>query len=331
MKEFDRRSGEAARVAWLYYKEELNQTQIADKLGLSRSTVIRLLRRARDTGLVQISLGVPDEIDASERALESRFGIRQARIVPRAEDRDMQRRWLGQVAAETLVGLVRDDATIAVSWGTTLQAMADSLSGSLSGTAAVAGLQIVPLIGGLHNASRGTNPHEVAEQLGIFFGAQPRPLYAPVCVRNAATAEGLKSDSGLSDSLALARRASLVVFGLGALNDEATMLRLGYVGPTERSFLETRGAVGDIACRWIDAEGTPVAMPDTIHPIGISLEDLRRIPLRLAVAGGAQKQKMLRASLLGGYITHLVTDEDCAARLLAEPGARPALRWARSA
>lgn len=324
MREFDKRSGEAARVAWLYYSEELTQSQIADKLGLSRSTVIRLLRRARDSGLVHISLGVPGEIDAAERALESRFGIRRARIVPRAEDREMQRRWLGQVAAETLVGLVRDDATIAVSWGTTLQAMADSLTGA----AAVTGLKIVPLIGGLHNASRGTNPHEVAEQLGTFFGAQPRPLYAPVYVRNAATAEGLKCDSGLSDSLALARRASLVVFGLGALNDEATMLRLGYVGPTERTFLESRGAVGDIACRWIDGEGRPVTMPDTIHPIGISLEDLRRIPDRLAVAGGVQKQKMLRASLLGGYITHLVTDEDCAARLLAEPASSPRLRRA---
>ncbi|WP_168771158.1 sugar-binding transcriptional regulator [Palleronia sediminis] len=313
MNEFDRRSSEPARAAWLYYAEELTQSQVADKLGVSRSTVIRLLRRAKESGLVQISLGVSSETFATERDLEDKYGLKKARIVPVAETEEMQRRWLGQVAGEALIEMVKSNSTVAVSWGRTMLAMADSLTGE----APTSNMEIVALIGGLHNASRGTNPYEVAEQLGKYFGAPARALYAPVYVKNAATAEGLRDDPGLSEALDLARNADLVAFSIGALSDDATMLSLGYVNPEERDFLAARGAVGDIACRWVDSNGAEVEMPDTIHPIGISLSSLRKIPDRLAVAGGPDKIDVLRASLVGGYVTHLITDEASAATLLS--------------
>ena len=313
MRDPDNTTSEAARAAWLYYSEEMTQSQVADRLGVSRSTVIRLLRRAKENGLVKISLGVSSEIFEAERDLKARFGLASVRIVPTAPEKAMQRRWIGQVAAEALNALVAPDSVVAVSWGTTLQAMADSLYGE----APVTGLQVVALIGGLHNASRGTNPYEVAEQLGQYYKAPARALYAPVYVLNEATAEGLRADPGLREALDLARGADLVVFSMGALHDDATMLKLGYIDVEEKAFLKARGAVGDIACRWIDAEGRAVELPPSIHPIGISLDALGRIPRRLAVASGKVKRDVVRAGLLGGYVTHLVVDEEMATALLA--------------
>ncbi|MBS0122820.1 sugar-binding transcriptional regulator [Thetidibacter halocola] len=314
MKDLDKKSTDTARAAWLYYIEEFTQSQVADKLGVSRSTVIRLLQRARETGLVTISLGVSQETFELERDLERIFGLQTVRIVPEAEDGETQRRWLGQAAAGTLQEMARKDSILAVSWGRTLRAMADSLQGEVT----VPGMKTVALIGGLHNADRGTNPYEVAEIVGQFFKAPARALYAPVYVRNAETAAGLISDTGLNEALDMARRASLVVFSVGSLSEKATMLQLGYVNATEKEFLMRSGAVGDIACRWIDANGAPVELPPTIHPIGISLNDIKRIPERLLVAGGASKAQAILASLKGGYATHLITDEAVAATLLAE-------------
>ena len=311
--ETERRPSDLARAAWLYYIEQLTQSEVADKLGVSRSTVIRLLQRARKSGLVTISLGVSTDTFETERDLEARYGLKKVRIVPSAEDAGMQRRWLGQVAAEALQEMVRKNSVIAVSWGSTLLAMA----GALQGEVAIPNVQIVALNGGLHKADRGTNPYEVAEQVGQFFGAQARALYAPVYVRNAETAAGLISDPGLTEAIDLARRASLVVFSVGALDDDATLVKLGYVNPTERDYLSRQGAVGDIACRWIDPAGAAVALPPTIHPIGIALDDLRRIPERLLVAGGAAKLKAIQACLNGGYATHLITDDHVASALLA--------------
>ena len=155
-----------------------------------------------------------------------------------------------------------------------------------------------------------------AELVGKFFNAPARALYAPVYVRNAETAAGLMADPGLAEALDMARRASLVVFSVGTLSDDATMMQLGYINPTEKAFLERNGAAADIACRWINRDGEIIDLPQTIHPIGITLADLRKIPDRLLVAGGSEKTDAIHATLRGGFASHFITDEAVAKALL---------------
>lgn len=312
MDKADKRGSETARAAWLYYLEEFTQGEVAREIGVSRSTVVRMLQRAKDTGLVRISLDVSHETFQMERELEQLYDLEKVRLVPEVGDEAKLKHWLGHAAAELLVEMVGAKTTVAVSWGTTLQSMADSLAGEH----AVEGTRIVALVGGLHGASSGTNPYEVAEQLGRYFKVPAQALYAPVYVKDRSTAEALIGDNGVRDTLDLARRASLVIYSVGTMDEEATMFRLGYLSSSERSFLQERGAVGEIACRWIDREGCPVELPPTINPIGTSLEDLRNIPQRLTVAGGKPKQEVLLSNLRGGYTTTLVTDEGTAAYLL---------------
>jgi len=307
----DRKADELTRVAWLYYIEELTQGQIADKLGVSRSTVIRLLQRARKIGLVTISINASTRVFAMERDLEQRYGLKQVRIVPDADEAQTQQRWLGQVAADVLCENVENDLIMAVGWGETLQ----SMTSALAGKNAVSGMQVVALIGGLHNAVKGSSPHEVAEQVGQFFAASTSLPFVPVYVETAEIAQGLMRDAGVQKALDLARHASLAVFGLGALHAQATLIKMGYIDPREQAFLQSQGAVGDILCRWIDADGRPVALPPTINPTGISLEEIRQIPQRIVVAGGEVKQGIIHAALRGGYATHLIVDEKNATRL----------------
>lgn len=314
MNEFDKKGSEAARAAWLYYHEDLTQGDIARELGVSRSTVTRLLQRAKSEGLVQISLTVSASTFQVERDIERAFGVKKVRIVPHSPDEATQKRWLGLVAAEALAEVVTDDSVLAVSWGTTMQAMADALVGQHP----VDGAQIVALIGGMHNAIRGTNTYEVAKQLGQYFNAPVSALHAPVYVQDEATAMGLTAEPGINVVLDLARRASIVVYSVGGMDGTTTMAQLGYITTQQREFLRKNGAVGDLACHWIDRNGLPVRMPPSINPIGISPDDLKAIPLRLAVAGGKNKLDAIRATLRGGYVTHLVTDEETAENLLSK-------------
>jgi DNA-binding transcriptional regulator LsrR (DeoR family) len=311
MGDFDKKGGEAARAAWLYYQEDMTQGEIAQELSVSRSTVTRLLQRAKNEGLVHISLNVTAGTFKAERDLEKAFGLERVRIVPDSDDDATQKRWLGHVAAEVMNQMVTDRAIVAVSWGTTLLAMADALVGHRT----LADAQVVALIGGLHNAAPGADTNEVAKRLGQYFDAPTRPLLAPVYVQDEATAIGLANDPGIRDALDLARRASLVVFSFGAMHSGSTMFKLDHITSEQQDFLREHGAVGDIACRWIDRNGAPVEMPPSIHPIGISLDELKAIPKRLAVAGG-EKQEVVLAGLRGGYVSTLVTDERTAGFLL---------------
>ncbi len=318
---FDKRGGEAARAAWLYYHEDLTQRDIARELGVSRSTVTRLLQRAKNEGLVQISLEVSSGTFKAERDIERIFGVQKVRIVPVARDEATQKRWLGFVAAEALVEMITDNAIVAVSWGTTMQAMADALTG----LRAILGAKIVALIGGFHNASQGTNTYEVAKQLGRYFDAPITAMHAPVYVQDEAIALGLSHDPAIEDVLQLARNASIIIFSLGGTHERSTMSQHGYLSAEQRQFLLKQGAVADVACRWIDRNGNPVALPPSMNPISITLDEFKLCPLRLVVAGGQDKHEAILASLRGGYATHLVTDESAAAFLLQNVSDWPTL------
>ncbi|WP_240611250.1 helix-turn-helix domain-containing protein [Actinobaculum sp. 313] len=62
----------AYEAALLYYLEQQTMESIAKKMGLSRSTVSRLVASARNEGLVRISLHAPQEPTGT---LASQLGI----------------------------------------------------------------------------------------------------------------------------------------------------------------------------------------------------------------------------------------------------------------
>ena len=70
----------AARVARQFYLEGVSKVDIADRLGISRFRVARLLDSARETGMVRIEIGLPGgTLDAGLSAeLCSAFGLKHA-------------------------------------------------------------------------------------------------------------------------------------------------------------------------------------------------------------------------------------------------------------
>src|SRR4051794_12563885 len=70
------------KAAQLYHVQGLNQDQIGRRLGVSRSKVSRMLKDARERGLVEISIHCPPQFSLNlERRLESELGLREAVVV----------------------------------------------------------------------------------------------------------------------------------------------------------------------------------------------------------------------------------------------------------
>lgn len=71
------------RAAWLYYNQGMTQKDVAEKLGISRSTVIRLLDEAMKRSEVQIWIneGIEDFVELAGR-LEAAYGLDEAVIIP---------------------------------------------------------------------------------------------------------------------------------------------------------------------------------------------------------------------------------------------------------
>lgn len=58
------------KVAYMYYDENMTQQEIADKLGVSRPSVSRMLQKARQNGIVEIKIRYEGSFTKLEDALE---------------------------------------------------------------------------------------------------------------------------------------------------------------------------------------------------------------------------------------------------------------------
>ncbi|MGH2404253.1 MAG: sugar-binding transcriptional regulator [bacterium] len=303
-----------AKVADLYYLRDLTQQEIADRLGLSRPTISRLLRRSRAAGIVRIEVIPPDGAHhALERELEERFGLREAIVTPGHGDAPATQTALGQAAARFLERNVKRGAQIGVSWGTTLRAVVDHLRRKpLRPT-------VVPLVGGLGQISPGIHANDLAHAIADAFDGRVHLLHAPAVVASRGVRQALLRDSGIARALALARRVEIALVGIGALVRSSTLVQSGYFSDENFAALRRRGAVGDICTRPFAPDGASVDGDLDRRIIAIELRDLLRIPTVIAVAGGTAKAEAIRGALAGRLVDVLVTDHLVAREILKPP------------
>ena len=118
----------SVRAAELYYEENKTQDEIGVLLGLTRWKVGRLLIHARELGIVRIEIVHPRARKLSmERELCERFSLMDAVVVPSAADGSSVADRVAEAAADYLRALRPPPATLGVSWGRTLDSIAEHL------------------------------------------------------------------------------------------------------------------------------------------------------------------------------------------------------------
>jgi len=301
------------RVATAYYEDDRTQEEIAERLGLSRVKVCRLLDRARSVGIVRISVNIPGSGSVEqERALERRFGLLEAVVAPRTPRLALVDR-LGAAAAELFTRTIRGHEVVGLTWGNALRAFVGALP-----RLHLPELKIVQIIGGLGSVDAGVNGVELTRALAERCGARPRLLHAPGIVATPEVKAALVADNQVREALELGARAEVVIVGIGVPLKTFALLGPGPLLPeAELDALLALGAVGDIAFRHFDARGQMLETGLEGRVVGLEPALLAAVPRRIAVAGGPEKTDAIRAALTGQLVNVLVTDEDTAAALLA--------------
>ena len=299
------------RAAWLYYVEDMTQEQIARFLNISRAKVIRLLASARDNGIVRIRIeDRAGEQIALERKLVAAFDLADAIVVPAPADEAEITTVVGHAAGTYLTDQMKDGMSLGVGWGATLHMSLKALGGQPCQR-----LSVVSLLGGMTH-SRAVNPSAVARRIADAFGADCYQLTAPVMVADEAVRASLWSEPGLRDLLERARRVDLALVSVGDVSEEATLFREGILPRSALASLQAAGAVGDVLCHFIDAEGRVVDHPVNRRVVSVDLDDLRRVPRIVVAAGGRRKVAAIRAALKATGAGVLITEEGAARGLL---------------
>lgn len=304
------------RAAWLYYNQGMTQKDVAEKLGISRSTVIRLLDEAMKRSDVQIWIneGIEDFVSLSID-LEKAYGLDEAVIIPTGSDKvgDIAK-GVGLALGQFLSEVVPDNATIGVGWGRTMTASLSSFRPPRRENC-----KVVSLLGGIV-AVHQTNPLDYTWRLASALGAECYMFLAPLLVDSIETKRALIEKCGLSTLYALAENLDLAIVSCGDIGPHSTSLSEGFISKQTLDELVAAGCVCDTMFNFIDAEGRSVDHPINNHAMSIDLDTLKKAKHIVLASGGAHRATAIRATIKRIGCNTLITDE-AAARGLMEMAA----------
>ncbi|MGN6537901.1 MAG: sugar-binding transcriptional regulator [Mesorhizobium sp.] len=301
-----------ARAAWHYYVEGLTQEQISELLGIGRIKVHRILSAAREEGVVQFRIreSVVGCMEL-EKGLRQKYGFGHVTVVPAAADARNVPQLVGHAAAAYLADNLNSGDVVTLGWGRTLKFAISALPRRALHEAVV-----VSMLGGLTRAQP-LNPTESAWDLAEKIGADCYLLPVPVYADMPAQRDAFMSQRSVEDVMLRARRANMAVLSVGSFSNESPIANYGFIKPSEFEELKAAGAVGDILCHFVDAEGRLVDHDVNRRVCAYPLQALSDIRKVLLVSGGADKVDVMRAALTSIKVSALVTDENAAKGLLS--------------
>ncbi len=303
------------RIAWLYYIEDLTQQEIADRIHLPRVKVTRLLKQARDEGIVEFRIVKPTVHLELERELRLHFGLKDAIVIPTPLDGERLRPALGEAAAKYLQSLFRPGLVIGLGMGRTLAEIPDFVEPIPS-----SGCVFREMVGGSSRADLGLDTYNVSWRLAERCGGIVEHIFAPLLVESTETREALWNDSRIVATLEKAAQCDVGVVGIGDVGDDMLLFQLGCCDAATVRYLQDRGAVGDILGRMFDVNGERVRCEMDERLIALDLEQLRGISTMVAIAGGTEKTRAILGALRGSYVNVLITDMESARAVLRESG-----------
>jgi DNA-binding transcriptional regulator LsrR (DeoR family) len=304
-----------AQVATLYYEDDLNQDEIASRMGISRSTVSRVLQEAREKGVVEITVHYPWKTAADLGAdLAARFDLRAARVLASGgRPYDEILRGIGILAARYLESVLTAGSVLGVSWGQAVYHAVRALRSDCR-----LPVTVVQLVGAVGEGDPLIDGPDLARLLAGVYGGETRLLHAPLLVEDAQARDILLQEPRIQEILTLARQADLALVGIGApMPGLYSMLRAGYLEPDDVADLRARGVVGDICARHYDRWGRLLDIELNRRVVGIDLADLQSVDQVVGVAGGADKAEAILGARRGGHVDVLVTDDTAADEILA--------------
>lgn len=295
-------------AAEMYYLYDMSQKEIADRLGVSRPWVSKLLKRARETGFVSIRINSPlagsPEI---EERIREKYGISNITAVPNVAENDHTN--VSMAAASYLVSHIQKGDRVGVSWGQSIAEMISYVSETN-----IPGVNVLPVVGGAGSeVSILSNTN--AANLSQALGASCTLLHAEACCADEQEKNIVLSNSRVREIIEQGEQAQVVLLGIGSM-DHSRIIEGGYVTKEEVEEMRACAIAGDVAFRFLHQDGSIADISFNRRVVACDLHRIRENARDvIAIAYGKEKVGIIRAALESGLITTLFTDEETALQI----------------
>ena len=307
------RINQIIRISKLYYECNMGQVQIAEKEGVSKSTVSRLLKMGKDLGLIEVRIKEPALMYTDlENELTSRFPVKRVTIVPVMVDNPQIT--LNDVCSALIADLPRyigDHTTLSIAWGTTLESLSRMLPKLHR-----RGVSVLQLTGGYSRLAHETSALSILQKFAASVDGDAYVIPAPAIVDTADIAQAIKKDSQIQNIMQMAQSCQTAIYSAGAFGRPSVIFEMGIIDDVQYAKMAADGCIGDCCGHFLNADGGLFDEDLDRRVVGVALDTIRQIPNRLLIASDPRKGKVLRAALKGGLASHLYADVKTAEAIL---------------
>jgi DNA-binding transcriptional regulator LsrR (DeoR family) len=307
-----------AEVAELYYEDELTQEQIASRLHVSRSSVSRLLKEAKEWRVVEINVHSPlKTATALQERIGRRLDLRECLVLaepgrspdhnPAVVTAEGFEDLVAILAARYLQAAITDDTIVGVGWGETVARTVTKRY-----LRAKTGVRIVQMMGSAGGSHYTDDGAYTASRLAQKLQGTAHYLYAPMVVADRDVREGLQRDPHIRITLDLAQRASVTLVAIEALNDTCAMYKSRYLSDADLEYLQSSGAVGVICGAYVSLSGDVCNVEISQRTIAVDADTMRKVPTRVGLACDPAAAPACVGAARAGLVNVLITDEQTA-------------------
>lgn len=288
-----------------YYLEDATQGEIARDLNISRPKVSRLLKKARETGVIDFCINYDcEELERLQAEAKRVFGIRQVLLTKSVQNADLTLKEVGRLAAKEFETRLFDGMTIGISWGRHVEVISKYLN-----TYNYQGITVVEMLGTIGMEINDVNILVMARRLCDKLNATLFPISAPIFIFNDHGRRELKETTPVKRVLEKCKECDLILTSIGTVaGDPYQTLWSDYLKEDTKKDIVANGGVGFILAHFFDKNGVFLDHKINDCVIGIGTEDIGKKKL-FAVASGVIKAEAILGALRASLLDTLVTDE----------------------
>ncbi len=298
-------ANEYRRIAYYYYKAGFTQDVIAKKMKMSRQRVNRIVNACVELGIVKITIEGMDKSNFElETELEQKYSLNGVRITDNVVEENLIQD-LGIAAGNYLKEIIQDGDIIGVTRGRTTAAMVEQW---IPAASYPKDITVTQLIGSGKEEDTHMGVDRIVYQLAENLEGNASVLHAPVIVHSRELRESFIGDPYYLITYEKVKNCRIAVVGIGTAHSQWKHMVSLYDKDDAKQTEWQENVVGEVGTHFFDKEGNEVLPPFWDRIIAITLEDYKRIPIRIGVAGSKEKVEAIRAALKGKYVNVLITD-----------------------
>ena len=289
-------------VARMYYEDNMNQSEIANALGVTRPLVSIYLSEAKELGIIEIKINSPFESDNNIMDILCRnFNLKGGNLIKGVNSKNMTERMIVKSSYEFIKETTRNGDCIGISWGNMIGDVVHYMETQeekleLEGT-------VCSLIGNSATASKNYHTDELCRAFGQAAGCEPHFALAPAFYE---TVSDLNSVIELEFFRKIQQSWENINFALVDIENHPSVPDLA---TASRFGSKLKDAVGHMVSYYYDKDGNIIENENDVV-FRIPLDQLKKADVVMGICGCNVTIDNLIGALKTGILTHIIVDQE---------------------